>query len=146
MERNRRSYAGMGFSMSRRGREAVAYKEHPVTYWMERLVMDEKQIAELLIYMGNHHVGPRFRLTPFYRLPDKDDPEEMRQIFKAFHSVAARKLNFIRIMSEHFQKSVSEKGKSTPLAERPRKKKKRRRRVRGRRKGSNKKNKILQRW
>jgi hypothetical protein len=131
--RRRTGYYGKGFMMSRRGRAARTFNEHPVTYWTERLVMDEKQIAKLLVYMGNHHVGPNGKLIPFYRLPDKNDPLELANIFKEFHLVPAKKLNFIRIMSGHLQKSLDEKGKLIPASEQPRKKKKWKRFSKGKR-------------
>jgi hypothetical protein len=124
--------------MSRRARTAVQNHEHPVTYWKERLVMDDEQIGRLLIYMGNHHVGPNCVLMPFYRLPDVDDADELMGIYGAFHKVPATKLNFIRIMSMHLQKEVDEKGVVLPKSERPRKKKKRRR-TSGRRKSTKRK-------
>jgi hypothetical protein len=142
--RKPRGYAKKGFKMSRRGREAVRNNEHPVTYWQERLVMDEKWISKLLIYMGNHHVGDDITLIPFYRLPDKNDSEELDKIFEEFHCVPAVKLNFIRIMSMHLQKGIDEKTVSVPMEDRPRKKKKRRRHPK--RKKSRRKNRILQRW
>ena len=130
--------------MSRRGRDAVKNNEHPVTYWEERMVMKEEEIAKLLIYMGNHHVGSTAKLTPFFRLPDKDDPEELMRIYDEFHKVSAKKLNFARIMSMHLQKEISEKGKIPPTLERPRKKRKRLKYGRKKR-GSRKRNKIIQR-
>jgi hypothetical protein len=119
-------YKNKGFMMSRRGRLAITKNEHPLQYWMERFVMDKLQIEKLLIYMGNHHTGIRGNLTPFYRLPNKNDPEELMKIFKEFHQVKAKKLNFIRIMSEHLQKKIEEKGEKIPASEQPRTKRKRR--------------------
>jgi len=139
------TYYSQGFMMSRGARIAVSNNEHPIKFWTERFVMDEKLVAQLLIYMGNHHVGSNCTLTPFYRLPDIDDPEELMQIFKAFHSIPARKLNFIRIMSMHLQKGIDEKNIITPKSERPRKKRKRRKHSGRRKYGKRKKNKILQR-
>jgi hypothetical protein len=137
------SYYRRGYMMSRRARTAVQKNEHPVTIWKERLVMDEEQIAQLLIYMGNHHVGPECILIPFYRLPDVDDQEELMSIYGAFHKVPANKLNFIRIMSMHLQKEIEERGVVLPRSERPRKKKKRR--SSRRRKSGRKRNAILNR-
>jgi hypothetical protein len=71
-----------------------------------------------LFIWANHHVGPNGRLTPFYRLPDKNDPVELANIYNEFHLVPAKKLNFIRIMSAHLQKSVDDKGKIIPTSER----------------------------
>lgn len=127
------SYYRRGFMMSRRARIAVSNNEHPIKFWAERFVMDEELIPQLLIYMGNHHIGSHCLLTPFYRLPDVDDPEELMKIYKAFHKVPANKLNFKRIMSMHLQKSIDEKGKVIPKKDRPRKKTKRRKYVRRRR-------------
>jgi hypothetical protein len=119
------SYYRRGFMMSRRAREAVANNERPLNYWKEKLAMEEDQIVQLLIYMGNHHVGSKGILTPFYRLPDKDDADELKKIYKFFHQVSAKKLNFIRMMSMHLQKSVDEKDIILPASQRPRKKTKR---------------------
>lgn len=140
------AYYREGFVMSRRAMIAKANNEHPVTYWQERMAMDEKQISELLIFMGNHHVGSWGRLVPFYRLPDKDDAEELQLIHKEFHSVSANKLNFIRIMAAHLQKKIDEKKKKIPSSERPRKKKKRVRSRSSRNRYWGRKNKKLQRW
>ncbi len=137
------TYYNKGFMMSRRARLAVSHNEHPIKFWTERFVMDEELVEQLLIFMGNHHVGSNCVLTPFYRLPDKDDPGELMRIYKAFHLIPARKLNFIRIMSMHLQKAIDEKGKVTPVSERPRKK--RNRYSRRKKRGKRKKNKVLQR-
>jgi len=97
--------------------------------------------------MGNHHVGPRCKLVPFYRLPDKDNLDELMNIFKEFHLVPSNKLNFILCMSKHLQSNIDDKKKIVPKSERPRKRKKRRKKSLGRRRRtSKKKNSILQRW
>ena len=125
-----------GFTMSRRARLAIRHNEHPITYWKDRLVMEEDQISKLLIFMGNHHVGAHGVLMPFYRLPDKHDTAELMKIYHAFHEVAARKLNFIRVLSTHLQQGIEENGRIVPLSSRPRKKTKRRKFARRRRKSA----------
>jgi hypothetical protein len=107
--------------MSRRGREAVANNEFPISHWTERFVMSESQVEQLLIYMGIHHTGINCEETKFYRLPDPNDTAELMLIYDAFHSVPAKKLNFINIMSKHLQLPVDDKFTKMPQLTKPRK-------------------------
>jgi hypothetical protein len=118
-------YKHHGFMMSRRGREAITNNEFPITYWTERFVMPEKQAEHLLIYMGIHHTGIHGDETKFYRLPDVYDTAELLYVYRAFHSVAATKLNFINIMSKHLQLRIEDRFSNVPLLSKPRKRIKR---------------------
>lgn len=111
--------------MSRRGRIAMAHNEFPIKYWMEKFGMSEDASIPMLIYMGMHHTGPYGDETNFWRLPDKDDPEELKRIFRFFHAISSKEVKFIRIMAEHLQKSVAEKNTILNKSERPRKFKRR---------------------
>ena len=114
-------YKHHGFMMSRRGREAVANNEFPISHWTERFLMSESQVETLLIYMGVHHVGAYGIETKFFRLPDAYDTVELMSIYHAFHSVAATKLNFINIMSKHLQVRIEDRFTNIPVYSKPRK-------------------------
>jgi hypothetical protein len=107
--------------MSRRGREAVANNEFPVTYWMERFAMNENQIAKLLIYMGVHHTGIHGDETKFYRLPDTYDTAELMSVYHAFHALPAAKLNYINAMAKHLQICIGDMYTKIPVLLKPRK-------------------------
>jgi hypothetical protein len=118
-------YRNQGYMMSRRGREAVANNEFPVSHWTERFLMPESQVEKLLIYMGIHHTGMYGDETKFYRLPDRYDTAELMSVYHAFHSIPAGKLNFINIMSKHLQVGIADRYTRIPLLSKPRKRIKR---------------------
>ena len=113
--------------MSRRGRIAVTHNEFPVNHFMHLFGMGPMEAVSFLTYMGRHHVGPKAILTKFYRLPDKDDPEELLKIYDAFHSINANQQKFIDFMSAHLQKNISDKHLKVPVKNRPRKRRARKR-------------------
>jgi hypothetical protein len=118
-------YYRRGYNMSRGGRIAIAHNEFPIEYWIFKFGLPEDSAIPMLIYMGIHHPGPYGDETNFWRLPDKDDPEELQRIFRFFHAVPAKEIKFIQFMAEHLQKSISDKNKILKKSERPRKWKRR---------------------
>lgn len=118
-------YKHHGFMMSRRGREAMANNEFPISHWTERFLMPACQVEKLLIYMGIHHTGMHGDETKFYRLPDAYDTAELMSIYHAFHSVSATKLNFIHTMSKHLQVCIADRHTRIPVLLKPRKRVKR---------------------
>jgi hypothetical protein len=118
-------YKYHGHMMSRRGREAVQNNEFPISHWTEKFFMSESEVAKLLIYMGIHHTGQRGDETKFYRLPDVYDTSELLSIYHAFHSVPAKKINFINVMSDHLQLRIEDRYTKIPLLNKPRKRVKR---------------------
>jgi hypothetical protein len=126
-------YRKHGFMMSRRGREAVANNEFPISHWTERFVMPACQAERLLIYMGIHHTGIHGDETKFYRLPDAYDTAELMSVYHAFHAVPATKLNFINIMSKHLQVCIADRYTRIPVLLKPRKRIKRNDLKKGRR-------------
>jgi hypothetical protein len=118
-------YKNKGYMMSRRGRDAIANNEFPISHWTERFVMPESQVEKLLIYMGIHHTGMRGDETKFFRLPDRYDTAELMSVYHAFHLIPANKLNFIHIMSKHLQVCITDRYTSTPFLTKPRKRIKR---------------------
>jgi hypothetical protein len=114
-------YKNKGYMMSRRGREAMANNEFPITYWTERFIMPASQIEKLLIYMGIHHTGIYGEETKFYRLPDLYDTAELMRVYHAFHSVPSTKMNFIQALSKHLQLRIEDRYTNIPLIAKPRK-------------------------
>jgi len=118
-------YQHHGFMMSRRGREAVANNEFPISHWTERFLLPANRVEQLLIYMGVHHTGIYGDETKFYRLPDPYDTPELMSIYHAFHSIPATKLNLINIMSNHLQIRIADRYTNIPVLAKPRKRIKR---------------------
>jgi hypothetical protein len=114
-------YKYHGHMMSKRAREAVANNEFPISYWTEKFFMPESDVEKLLIYMGIHHTGQRGYETKFYRLPDVYDTAELMSVYHAFHSVPAKKINFINAMSMHLQIRIQDRFSNIPLLNKPRK-------------------------
>ena len=126
-------YLGQGYSMSRRARIAVLHHEYPISHFIDKFGLCESMCESMLIYMGSHHTDSYFELTKFYRLPDKDDPAELMNIYDAFHLISADRVRFITIMSQHLQKCIDEKNNTLPNDQRPRKRRRRKRIPHGKR-------------